>query len=89
MTWAEGYVSEVDYTFGYYRELSPNLLRLRAPSAGVATSFSSEVKYLELGFGQGTLNQHSCGCRRGRILGTDFNPKPSRSSKVPGRRFRR
>lgn len=74
MTWAEGYVSEVDYTFGYYRELSPNLLRLAALSAGVATSFSSEVKYLELGFGQGlSINIHAA-AGAGEFWGTDFNP---------------
>lgn len=27
MTWAEGYVTEVDYTHGYHRELSPTLQR--------------------------------------------------------------
>ena len=26
--WTAGYVTEIEYTYGYYRELSPSLLRL-------------------------------------------------------------
>ena len=33
---AEGYLAEIDYTYGYYRELSPSLLRVACLSAGVA-----------------------------------------------------
>lgn len=73
MTWTSGYVSEVDYTHGYYRELSPLhlnlalLLREHAP-------LREPLRYLELGFGQGlSLNVHAAAVP-GEYWGTDFNP---------------
>jgi hypothetical protein len=74
MNWTSGYVSEVDYTHGYYRELSPSLLRLACLSAGVAPSPSNRFTYLELGFGQGlSINIHAA-AMDGDFWGTDFNP---------------
>lgn len=73
MTWTSGYVSEIDYTHGYYRELSPShlslalMLRDQAPLTG-------PLRYLELGFGQGlSLNVHAAAVP-GEYWGTDFNP---------------
>jgi hypothetical protein len=73
MTWSSGYVSEIDYTHGYYRELSPLhlglalMLRDQAPIHG-------PFRYLELGFGQGlSLNIHAAAVP-GEYWGTDFNP---------------
>lgn len=74
MTWTSGYVAEVDYTFGYYRELNPLLMRLACLSAGVSTPAPEEINYLELGFGQGlSLNIHAAAFK-GEFWGTDFNP---------------
>jgi SAM-dependent methyltransferase len=74
MSWTAGYVSEVEYTYGYYRELSPSLQRLACLSAGIGTSASDKLNYLELGFGQGlSINIHAA-AHDGEFWGTDFNP---------------
>jgi hypothetical protein len=36
MSWTGGYVTEIEYTYGYCPELSPGLLRLACLSAGIA-----------------------------------------------------
>jgi len=72
--WTEGYVTELDYTHGYYRELSPALLRFACLVRGLALPERADLKYLELGFGQGlSLNIHAAACP-GEYWGTDFNP---------------
>ncbi len=35
--WTAGYVAEIDYTHGYYRELSPPILSLAVLNRAVAT----------------------------------------------------
>ena len=72
--WNEGYPTEVEYTNGYYRELSPNLLRLVCLVAGVAPPATDPLRYLELGYGQGlSVNIHAAAVP-GEFWGTDFNP---------------
>jgi len=72
--WTSGYVSELDYTFGYYREMSPLNLELAMLSRLQAHSVGRPLRYLELGFGQGlSLNIHAAGTE-GEFWGTDFNP---------------
>ncbi|HWY82229.1 MAG TPA: hypothetical protein VNY10_09920 [Roseiarcus sp.] len=62
MTWSAGYPTEIEYTYGYYRELYPTYLRLACLSAGIATAKADPLKYLELGFGQGvSINIHAAG----------------------------
>lgn len=76
MDWTYGYVQEIDYTHGYYRELAPGLLELACLSRGVNSLLSAKrpLKYLELGFGQGlSVNIHAAACE-GEYWGTDFNP---------------
>ncbi|PSO23664.1 class I SAM-dependent methyltransferase [Bradyrhizobium sp. MOS002] len=74
MDWTAGYVTELEYTYGYYRELCPALLRLACLSAGVAPSAGKPFSYLELGYGQGlSLNVHAA-ANEGVFWGTDFNP---------------
>jgi hypothetical protein len=73
-TWTAGYVTEVEYTHGYYRELSPGILRLACLAAGVVPPKAQDLSYLELGFGQGlSINIHSAAVP-GTFWGTDFNP---------------
>ena len=73
-SWTSGYVTELEYTYGYYRELSPGLLRLACISAGVAPPSTKHLRYLELGFGQGlSVNIHAAAVD-GEFWGTDFNP---------------
>lgn len=72
--WTAGYVTELEYTYGYYRELSPSLLRLACLSAGVAPPSTKQLNYLELGYGQGlSINIHAAALD-GEFWGTDFNP---------------
>jgi SAM-dependent methyltransferase len=72
--WTAGYVTDLEYTYGYYRELSPNLLRLACLSAGIAPPSMENLHYLELGFGQGlSINIHAAALD-GEFWGTDFNP---------------
>jgi SAM-dependent methyltransferase len=74
MDWTVGYVTEIDYIHGYYRELCPAVLRLACLSAGVAPPAGKPLRYLELGYGQGlSLNIHAAAVP-GEFWGTDFNP---------------
>lgn len=74
MDWTSGYVADVDYSYGYYRELHPGLLSLACLYAGVAPPASDNPTYLELGYGRGlSLNIHSA-ANAGTYWGTDFNP---------------
>lgn len=73
-SWTEGYVSELDYTYGYYREMSPLHLELALLSKLQAHRVGRPLRYLELGFGQGvSLNIHAA-ANEGEFWGTDFNP---------------
>jgi hypothetical protein len=75
-SWTDGYVSEIDYTHGFYRELTPSFLAfcmllkgLRPPTLG--TGFA----YCELGFGQGfSSNLIAAANPWGDFWATDFNP---------------
>lgn len=73
-SWTSGYVSELDYTHGYYKEMSPLNLELAMLSRLQAHSVGRPLRYLELGFGQGlSLNVHAA-ANPGEFWGTDFNP---------------
>lgn len=73
-SWTGGYVAEIDYTHGYYRELSPVLLQMAMLSKQQDHRARRPFRYLELGFGQGlSLNIHAAACE-GEFWGTDFNP---------------
>ena len=73
-SWTAGYVAELDYTHGYYREMSPLNLELAMLSRLQAHSVKRPLRYLELGFGQGlSLNIHAA-TTQGEFWGTDFNP---------------
>ena len=70
--WTEGYVSEVDYTYGYYYELSPQRAALPLLNAGIAPP--SITTACELAFGQGvSINIHAAASTM-RWYGTDFMP---------------
>ena len=74
MNWTQGYVTELEYTHGYHRELCPGILRLACLSSGVAPPVGRPTRYLELGCGQGlSLNIHAAAVP-GEFWGTDFNP---------------
>src|SRR5437879_4375184 len=74
MSWSSGYVSDVNYTYGYYRELNPALLRLACLGAGIVPPPAGPLNYLELGYGQGlSVNIHAAAFA-GEFWGTDFIP---------------
>lgn len=73
-SWNAGYVSEIAYTHGYYRELSPSLIDFSLLCAQQRHRVGGKRRYLELGFGQGvSLAVHAAACS-GEFWGTDFNP---------------
>lgn len=79
--WSDGYVTDIGYTFGYYPELHPALLRLACLDNGIEVFAHGPITYLELGFGHGlSLNIHSASVP-GSYWGTDFNPDHVTSAK--------
>ncbi len=71
-TWTEGYVSDIDYTYGYYPDLNPLRVRLAFLNSGLA--FPQVGTACELGFGQGlSVNLHAAASTV-QWHGTDFNP---------------
>ncbi|MBF0752580.1 MULTISPECIES: class I SAM-dependent methyltransferase [unclassified Pasteurella] len=76
-SWSEGYVSDINYTFGYYSELNPNNAVIPFLMAGLALPeaiLSGQYHACELGFGQGvSVNAHAT-AGYAKWYATDFNP---------------
>mgnify|MGYP000188555424 CR=1 FL=1 len=71
--WNAGYVTDVNYTFGYYGELNP--LRCRLPLLMVGRHAPKIENACELGFGQGlSVSIHAAAQPDVNWYGTDFNP---------------
>lgn len=69
--WTSGYVTEINYTCGYYSELNPLRSRLALLSAGINCPQIHTA--CELGFGQGmSINMHAAASLV-EWHGTDFN----------------
>ena len=73
--WTDGYQTEVNYTYGYYKDLCPNYQKFCLLLNGIDTLDNTENQHhCELGFGQGvSLNVHAASSS-GLFYGTDFNP---------------
>jgi len=72
MKWNDGYVAEIDYTYGYYKELNPARTKLALLNRGIVPPAINNM--CELGFGQGvTANIHAA-AGTSTVFGTDFNP---------------
>lgn len=70
--WTSGYITDVNYTYGYYGELMPVRSRLALLYANLVSP--SIENACELGFGQGiSLNFHAAASDI-NWFGTDFNP---------------
>ena len=70
--WSEGYVVDVEYTYGYFDELNTNRVKLAFLNAGLR--LPEFVTACELGFGQGlSTNIHSAASMT-TWFGTDFLP---------------
>lgn len=73
-SWNDGYFSEMQYTYGYYQELSPTYLKFILLLKGYDVFNNSNQHHCELGFGQGiSLNIHAA-TMKSEFYGTDFNP---------------
>lgn len=74
--WADGYVVDIGYTHGFYRELAPSLLRFVTTLGRVnAVDTTDPFTYVELGCGNGyTTTLLAAANSHGRFLGVDFNP---------------
>lgn len=73
--WTEGYVTEVDYTYGFYKEMAPAAMRYALLAAGFEAPPEKDCSYCELGYGQGAgLNLLAAANPHGDFWGTDFNP---------------
>lgn len=76
-SWASGYVTEVGYTHGYYRELNPQALAFAALARGwIAPGLDVKpLRVLELGCGQGiSANIIAASNPHIHYTAIDFNP---------------
>jgi SAM-dependent methyltransferase len=74
MDWTSGYLAEIDYTHGYYRELAPGLIDLALLLSGHEPPDRAGMRYLELGYGQGLSANVHAAAAPGEYWGADFNP---------------
>lgn len=70
--WAQGYVTDIGYTYGYYGELNPHRARLALLNAGYDVPVFKTA--CELGFGQGVSVNINGAAAPVAWWGTDFNP---------------
>ncbi len=70
--WTGGYVADLNYTYGYYQELSPQRIALAFASAGLEAPATGTA--CELGYGQGLGTNIHAAASITRWHGTDFNP---------------
>lgn len=75
--WTDGYVSDITYTSGFYRELAPSYLNRALLMAGhhpLGTD-GGPLRYLELACGQGFGTALLAACLpAAEVWGCDFNP---------------
>jgi SAM-dependent methyltransferase len=76
MSWSGGYVSDIEYTAGFYAEQGPVYLNFVAALNGFALpSPQRPFTYFELGSGRGmTINLLAAANPNGRFYAADFNP---------------
>ncbi len=74
--WSSGYITDLGYTHGFYRELTPRLLEMVALVRGCRSPNTTEpLRYCELGCGQGfSVNLLAAANPRIEFHATDFNP---------------
>jgi SAM-dependent methyltransferase len=74
--WTAGYVTDIPYTYGVYRELIPSVLGFAVLAAGFAApDLNAPLTYCELGCGQGySANIVAAGNPHVTVYATDFNP---------------
>lgn len=70
--WTDGYMADIDYTYGYYAELNP--LRAGFAFLNAGLSLPKSLAACELGFGQGVSCSLHAASSVTQWYGTDFNP---------------
>ena len=76
MVWNEGYVAEINYTYGFYGELSPLKLALASTLKSVQVpSTTRSFNYCELACGRGySSNLLAATYPQAQFYANDFNP---------------
>jgi predicted O-methyltransferase YrrM len=76
MDWNAGYIADLEYTAGFYREQSPAYLNFVCVLNGYEPiALDRPYTYFELGFGRGlTVNVQAAANPAGQFYATDFNP---------------
>ena len=76
MVWNEGYVAEVNYTYGFYGELSPLKLALASALKSIQTpNLVQSFNYCELACGRGySTNLLAATYPQAQFYANDFNP---------------
>lgn len=73
--WTAGYVSDIGYTYGYFKELNPLRMRLALLNAGIEPPpFDANSTACELGFGQGLSAVIHAATSETQWFGNDFLP---------------
>ena len=75
-SWTSGYITDISYTYGFYRELTPALLSLVSLARGQRhPDVGAPLTYCELGCGQGfSANLLAAANPHVEFYATDFNP---------------
>jgi SAM-dependent methyltransferase len=83
-SWTSGYVADIDYTHGFYRELTPNLLSLSLLAKGKRGLGDLQgASYCELGCGQGfSANLLAAANPQIDFYATDFDPSHIHGAKL-------
>lgn len=74
--WTSGYVADIDYTYGYFKELNPQRMRLALLNAGIEPP--QHLTACELGFGQGLSAAIHAAASDIEWYGNDFLPSQAR-----------
>jgi SAM-dependent methyltransferase len=74
--WNDGYVTDVDYTYGFYREMAPVWIAAAATLLGTASADpAGKLCYADLGCGNGiTALVVAATMPNAQVWGFDFNP---------------
>lgn len=72
--WTNGYVQGIEYSYGYYNNLSPFLQNFLLWHQRLQRPQSKEMNYLELGCGQGVSHNIHAAAQAGKFWAIDFNP---------------
>jgi SAM-dependent methyltransferase len=84
MTWNEGYVAEINYTYGFYGELSPLKLALATTLKSVhSPKINQSFNYCELACGRGySTNLLASAYPHAQFYANDFNPSQIMEAKT-------